>query len=79
MDVLQDIQRSLDGIAQAASLEALEAQRVALLGKNGAVTAALKALAALAPDERKARGAEVNAAKDRIAAEVDAVVGTTAD
>ena len=72
MDVLQDIQRSLDGIAQAASLEALEAQRVALLGKNGAVTAALKALAALAPDERKARGAEVNAAKDRIATAIAA-------
>ncbi|HEY6544104.1 MAG TPA: phenylalanine--tRNA ligase subunit alpha, partial [Dokdonella sp.] len=47
MDVLQDIQRSLDGIAEAGSLDALEAQRVALLGKNGAVTAALKALGAL--------------------------------
>ncbi len=67
MDVLQDIQRSLDGIANAGSLDALEAQRVALLGKNGAVTAALKALGALPPDERKARGAEVNVAKERIA------------
>ena len=67
MDVLQDIQRSLDGIAEAGSLDALEAQRVALLGKNGAVTAALKALGALPPDERKARGAEVNVAKERIA------------
>ena len=67
MDVLQDIQRSLDGIANAGSLDALEAQRVALLGKNGAVTAALKALGALPPDERKARGAEDNVAKERIA------------
>ena len=67
MDVLQDIQRSLDGIAEAGSLDALETQRVALLGKNGAVTAALKALGALPPDERKARGAEVNVAKERIA------------
>jgi len=31
--------------------------RVALLGKNGAITAALKSLGALPPDERKARGA----------------------
>ncbi len=31
------------------------------------MTAALKALGALAPDERKARGAEVNRAKDRLA------------
>ena len=67
MDVLQDIQRSLDGIANAATLDALEAQRVALLGKNGVVTAALKALGGLPPDERKARGAEVNVVKERIA------------
>jgi phenylalanyl-tRNA synthetase alpha chain len=72
MDVLQDIQRSLDGIANAGSLDALEAQRVALLGKNGVVTAALKALGALPPDERKARGAEVNIAKDRIATAIAA-------
>lgn len=67
MDVLQDIQRSLDGIANAATLDALDAQRVALLGKNGVVTAALKALGGLPPDERKARGAEVNVVKERIA------------
>jgi len=70
MDVLQDIQRSLDGIANAESLDALEAQRVALLGKNGVVTAALKALGTLPPEERKARGAEVNIAKERIAAAI---------
>jgi phenylalanyl-tRNA synthetase alpha chain len=67
MDVLQDLQRSLEGIANAATLDALEAQRVALLGKNGVVTAALKALGGLPPDERKARGAEVNVVKERIA------------
>ena len=46
---------------------ALDALRVALLGKNGAITAALKSLGALPPDERKARGAEVNRAKEQIA------------
>jgi phenylalanyl-tRNA synthetase alpha chain len=75
MDVLQDIQRSLEGIANADTLDALEAQRVALLGKNGVVTAALKALGALPPDERKARGAEVNVARDRIAAAISARKG----
>ncbi len=67
MDVLQDSQRSLDQIAAADSLDALDALRVALLGKSGAVTAALKALGALPPDERKARGAEVNRVKERLA------------
>ncbi|WP_300621117.1 phenylalanine--tRNA ligase subunit alpha [Dokdonella sp.] len=67
MDVLQDPQRSLDQIAAADSLESLDALRVALLGKSGAVTAALKALGALAPDERKARGAEVNRVKEQLA------------
>lgn len=67
MDTLtQRIVEALAGIEAAATLDALEAQRVALLGKNGAVTAELKALGKLAPDERKARGAEVNAAKEKL-------------
>jgi phenylalanyl-tRNA synthetase alpha chain len=57
---------TLTDIANAPSLEALDALRVALLGKSGAVTAALKALGSLPPDEKKARGAEVNRAKERI-------------
>jgi phenylalanyl-tRNA synthetase alpha chain len=67
MTTLAEITRSLDDIGAAASLESLDALRVALLGKNGAITAALKSLGALAPDERKARGAEVNRAKESIA------------
>jgi phenylalanyl-tRNA synthetase alpha chain len=67
MTTLAEITRSLDDIAAATTLESLDALRVALLGKNGAITAALKSLGALAPDERKARGAEVNRAKDEIA------------
>ena len=60
------IESALAGISAAASLDALEAQRVALLGKSGAITAELKALGALPPDQRKQRGAEVNAARDRL-------------
>jgi phenylalanyl-tRNA synthetase alpha chain len=60
------IESALADIAAAESLDALEAQRVALLGKSGAITAELKALGALPPDERKRRGAEVNAGRDRL-------------
>ena len=59
--------QALADIDKADTLEALDALRVGLLGKNGIVTAALKTLGALAPDERKARGAEVNRVKDRLA------------
>jgi phenylalanyl-tRNA synthetase alpha chain len=67
MEALQEISRSLDDIAAAGTLESLDALRVALLGKSGAITAALKALGALPADQRKARGAEVNRAKERLA------------
>jgi phenylalanyl-tRNA synthetase alpha chain len=64
----QRIDDALAAIAAAATLDALEAQRVALLGKHGVVTAELKALGKLPPDERKARGAELNAAKEKLVA-----------
>jgi phenylalanyl-tRNA synthetase alpha chain len=54
-------------IDKADTLEVLDALRVGLLGKSGIVTAALKSLGALAPDERKARGAEVNTVKQALA------------
>ena len=50
----------------------LEAQRVALLGKSGAITAELKALGQLSPEERRARGAEVNAVKEQLVAAIAA-------
>jgi phenylalanyl-tRNA synthetase alpha chain len=67
MDALEEINRSLDEIAGAGTLDALDALRVALLGKSGVVTAALKALGTLPTEERKTRGAEVNRAKERLA------------
>src|SRR5690348_16411063 len=73
MDDLESrIAQSLAEISAAASLDALEAQRVALLGKSGAITAELKSLGALPPDQRKLRGAEVNAARDRLAEAIGA-------
>lgn len=66
MDALEHIDRALGDIASADTLESLDALRVGLLGKNGVVTAALKALGTLPPEEKKARGAEVNRAKERL-------------
>jgi len=59
--------QALADIGNVATLDALDALRVGLLGKSGIVTAALKSLGALAPDERKARGAEVNTVKQALA------------
>jgi phenylalanyl-tRNA synthetase alpha chain len=59
-------------IAAVPSLDALEQIRVAALGRNGQVTGLLKGLGALAPDERKTRGAAVNQLKNEIEAALGA-------
>ncbi|MCA3247350.1 MAG: phenylalanine--tRNA ligase subunit alpha [Tagaea sp.] len=59
-------------IAAAASPDALDAVRVEALGKKGRVTELMKTLGALSPDERKARGAALNALKETLAARLDA-------
>ncbi len=59
-------QQWLQQIQAAQDLTTLDDLRVQLLGKNGLVTQQLKTLGALAPDERKAKGAEINALKDQI-------------
>ena len=53
-------------IESAADLAALDALRVELLGKSGSVTALLKTLGSLSPEERKTRGAEVNRVRDAV-------------
>ncbi|MBW8823405.1 MAG: phenylalanine--tRNA ligase subunit alpha [Xanthomonadales bacterium] len=61
MSELDNLQaRALTDIAAAASPDALEQLRVALLGKNGSITGRLKALGTLSPDERKLQGEVVN-------------------
>jgi phenylalanyl-tRNA synthetase alpha chain len=45
---------------------ALEAVRVSSLGKNGSITALLKTLGALPPEERKTKGPLINGLKDRV-------------
>ena len=62
------------GIAlkEAADPRALEAVRVALLGRNGRLTTLLRDLGKTAPEQRRDRGAALNALRDRLAAALDA-------
>lgn len=53
-------------IAAAQDEAALEAVRVAALGKSGSISALLKTLGAMTPDERKDKGPLINGLKDRI-------------
>ena len=46
----------------------LENAKARYLGKSGRMTELLKGLATLPPEEKKARGAEINQAKQRIEA-----------
>ncbi|MBV1697174.1 MAG: phenylalanine--tRNA ligase subunit alpha [Hyphomicrobiales bacterium] len=56
----------LRDIAAARDEASLEAVRVAALGKNGSITALLKTLGTLQPEERKAQGPSINGLKDRV-------------
>ncbi len=58
-------------IAAAASLEALEALRVSLLGKKGSISLLMKSLGDMGPEERKAAGQQLNLVKDAVAAALD--------
>jgi len=53
-------------IAACTDLAGLEALKVELFGKKGAVTALLKTLGTLAPDARREAGARINAARDEL-------------
>jgi phenylalanyl-tRNA synthetase alpha chain len=57
-------------VAAAADLGALEAVRVAALGKQGAVSALLKTLGSMTPDERRDQGPAINGLRDRVAAAI---------
>src|SRR4051812_5508375 len=59
-------------IAAAADEAALEAVRVSALGKSGSVTALLKTLGGMSPDERKVQGPAINGLRDRINAALNA-------
>jgi phenylalanyl-tRNA synthetase alpha chain len=67
MSTLVDLETStLASIAAAADENALEAVRVAALGKKGTISAELSKLGKMSPDERKSAGAAINAIKDKV-------------
>ncbi len=70
-------------ITAAADLDALEAVRIALLGKSGSISALLKTLGGMTPEQRQAEGPRINglriAATDAIAARKAALEGAALD
>ena len=67
MSEIESLQtEALAAIADASAPDALEALRVSLLGKSGRLTAQLKSLGALPPEERKPAGEAINRARDAI-------------
>ncbi|MGZ5803005.1 MAG: phenylalanine--tRNA ligase subunit alpha [Xanthobacteraceae bacterium] len=65
-DIQKLEQETLAAIAAASDEAALEAVRIASLGKSGSVSALLKTLGAMSPDERKTQGPLINSLKDRV-------------
>ena len=66
MEIEQLSRQALTDIAAADSPDAIEALRVALLGKHGSITTQLKALGTLPADQRKSAGEAINRARDAI-------------
>src|SRR6201987_1314208 len=65
-DLAQLENEILADITAAGDDAALEAVRVAALGKNGTITAQLKTLGTLPPEQRKSQGPLINGMKDRV-------------
>src|SRR6202030_2594048 len=65
-DTTQLEKQILADVAAAGDETALEAVRVAALGKQGSISALLKTLGAMAPEERKSQGPLINGLKDRV-------------
>jgi phenylalanyl-tRNA synthetase alpha chain len=67
--LVQQARSAFDAAPTAAELENAKAR---FLGKSGSLTELLKGLAALAPEAKKARGAEINQAKQQVEAHLSA-------
>jgi phenylalanyl-tRNA synthetase alpha chain len=65
------VQRAKSEIETAATLSALDAVRVAWLGKKGTLTQRLKQLSSLSPEQRPAAGQRINNAKAEVQASLD--------
>ncbi|MBS0384594.1 MAG: phenylalanine--tRNA ligase subunit alpha, partial [Proteobacteria bacterium] len=77
---LEELERSLMGRVDAANDEAaLEAVRVDALGKQGAISALMRNLGSMSPDERKTFGAALNGVKDKVSEAIIAKKATLAE
>lgn len=77
---LEDIvARALAEFSAAGEPSALENAKAGYLGKTGELTALLKTLGKLAPEERKTAGAAINVAKEKLEAALDARRAALAD
>lgn len=65
---MDQLDQTLAAIAAADSAEAVEAIRIAALGKQGWVSALLKTLGPMSPDERQIAGPRIHAAREAIGA-----------
>jgi phenylalanyl-tRNA synthetase alpha chain len=67
MSDLERLEREiLTNVAAASDEAALEAVRVAALGRKGAISELLKTLGAMTPEQRKAQGPLINGLRDRV-------------
>src|SRR5258708_33323139 len=65
-DIVRLEQEIIGAIDAAGDEAALDAARVAALGKKGSVSELLKTLGAMSPEERKQNGSVINSLKDRV-------------
>jgi phenylalanyl-tRNA synthetase alpha chain len=73
MDDLEQLKcGALGEIAAAASLDAIEAARVGILGRSGQLTQRMRGLGGLDPDARRETGAALNRLKDEITEALEA-------
>lgn len=80
MDGTTDLRaKYIDAIANAGDEAALEAVRLAALGRKGEVSLALKGLGAMSPEERRIAGPALNALRDELAAAIAARKAALAD
>jgi len=78
-DIAQLESEILASVTAAADEAALEAVRVAALGKSGSISGLLRTLGAISPDERKVQGPLINGLKDRVTEAITARRQTLAE
>ena len=67
MSEIEKLEQEISGaIASASDEAALEAVRIAALGKSGSVSALLKTLGGMTPEQRKEQGPLINGLKERV-------------